>query len=96
MGAAGRNDRHAIAAVDIGAFDRAVVLARHAHIRPVDVAFDDIDSDAVRDTAIRDNDLLVGSVCIHREHVTGAHLEKEQSTCGVLRIGFRSRFFQAR
>jgi hypothetical protein len=46
-GAPGRHDGREVAAVEIHTFNPAVVLARPAHDRPVDVAAVGIDHDAI-------------------------------------------------
>ena len=77
------NDHSAITAVDVGALDGAIVCAgTGAHVRPVDMAGRDIDRDAIRKTAIGDDDLPVGAVGIHRMNAAGAQLEHEKAAGG--------------
>ncbi len=51
------NDGYAILPVEIDALDRTIVLARHAHVGPVNVSGFNIDDDAVRDSSSADDDL---------------------------------------
>src|SRR6202789_4078260 len=56
--AAFRNDESTIAAVEIRAFDRAIIPVRNAHVGPVDVARRPIDRKAIGKPASRDECLL--------------------------------------
>ena len=86
VGDARRNDDPAIAAVEVGAFDRAVVgRGTGAHIRPVDVSGLDIDRHAIRKLTVRDDELPVGAVWPHRVDAAGAHFQKKQSPDAVSR-----------
>jgi hypothetical protein len=74
--AAGRDDDPAIASVEIGALDRAVIRrGTEAHVRPVDMAGLDVDRDAIREMTVGDDDLPVGAVRPHRVDAAAAHLE---------------------
>ena len=78
-GGALRNDDPAISAVQIGALDRAVVLARNAHIGPINMTGLDIDHDAIAEAAICYDGLVVGAVGIHRLNTAGVQFKHEQS-----------------
>src|SRR5262245_33101343 len=79
-GAALWDDGLAIAPVEVGAFDRAVVEVRNAHVGPIDVTCFDIDDDAVGEWAPGDDHLAVASVGIHRQDTAVAQVENEQAT----------------
>src|SRR5262245_2961293 len=88
--AAGCNDEPAIASIDVGAFDGAVVPAGNGpHIGPVDVTRFHVHDDPVgMGTAGRD-DLGMRAVRIHRQDAAAAQVEKEQPTgAGRVRCGF--------
>ena len=73
----------AIAPVEVGSLNGAVVRLGIPHIGPVDVPRRDIDRDAVGVSALGDDDLAVGAVRIERDHTVVAEVEKEQAThCG--------------
>ena len=59
------DDHPPIAAVEIGALDRAVVEIGHAHVGPIDMASLRIHGDAVREMATGNDGLAVGSIRIH-------------------------------
>src|SRR5438309_2078887 len=61
-GLAFANDGYAILTVEISALDRTVVLARNAHVGPVNVSGFNIDNDAVRNSTPGYNDFPVGAV----------------------------------
>src|SRR5262249_35640422 len=68
-GAAFGHDRPAIRAVEIGALDRAVVAARHAHIGPVDVSAFRIHRDTVWIPAAGHERLrAAGAIRTERQH----------------------------
>src|SRR4029077_6835703 len=50
------NNGYAILTVEIDALDRTIVLARNAHVGPVNVSGLKIDDDAIRDSGSADND----------------------------------------
>ena len=79
VGDALRDDDLAIAAVEVGALDRAVVEAGDAHIGPVDMTGLNVHDDAVGKAAIADDGLFLGPVGIHRVNETGVQFENEQS-----------------
>ncbi len=54
-----------IAAVEIGALDRAVVEIGHAHVGPIDMASHRIDDDAIREVATGNDGLPIRSIRIH-------------------------------
>src|SRR5713101_6446598 len=58
------NDGYAILAIEIDALDRTIVLARNAHVGPVNVSGFKIDDDAIRDSSSGDNDFSIGSIGI--------------------------------
>src|SRR5947209_4019407 len=72
------DDRLAVLAVDVGAFDGPIVQVRDAHVGPVDMAGLAIDDDAVRQMAIRHDDLAVGTVRIHRVYAAGVQLKYKE------------------
>src|SRR5262249_51750672 len=57
--AAGGDDEPAIASIEVGALDGAVVAAGNAHIGPVDVPRFHVDDDAVGVRTIRRNDAAI-------------------------------------
>src|SRR6266403_4811475 len=73
------NDGYAILAVEIDALDRTIVLARNAHIGPVNVSGFNIDDDAIRDSGSADNDFAVRSIGISRMNPAAASFEEKQS-----------------
>ena len=58
------NNGYAILAIEIDALDRTIVLARNAHVGPVNVSGFKIDDDAIRDSGSADNDFSIGSIGI--------------------------------
>ncbi len=75
--AARRDDDPAIASVEIGALDRAVIRRdTEAHVCPVEMAGLDVDRDAVRHMAAVDDDLLVGAVRPHRVDAALAKVQR--------------------
>src|SRR5262249_35312115 len=90
---AGRDDDPAIAAVEIGALDRAVVDAGDAHVGPIDMARRDIHHDAVAEAAIGHDCPLVRAVGVHQMNAPGIELEHEQAagSGGGCRVFCRSR-----
>ena len=79
-GGAFGHDRGAVAPVEVGALDRAVVAAGHAHVGPVEVPGLDVDGDAVRKPAAGRDDLPVGAVRIRREHAALRQVEEETAS----------------
>ena len=71
------NDDLAILAVEVGAFDRAVVQAWNTHIGPVDVTGLGVHGNAVGQPAIGHDGLFVGPVCVHRMNTTSVQLKNE-------------------
>src|SRR6266700_3109763 len=53
------DDGYTILTVEISAFDRTVVLARNAHVGPVNVSGFNIDDDAVRNPRSVDDDFSI-------------------------------------
>ena len=93
MRGAGRNEDPAIASIEIGALDRAVVgRDAEAHVRPVDMAGLEVDRDAVREMTVGDDDLSVGTVGPHRVDAVAAQLEDEQTADCGLAVGGGFRF----
>src|SRR5690349_4031784 len=95
LGSEGRalgNDDLAIATIEVGPLDVAVVQVRDAHVGPVDVTCLDVHGDAVRPVAAGHDDLAVGAVRIQREHAPPAEIEEEQATGGGLAAGTTSRW----
>src|SRR5271169_6223204 len=91
--AADRDDGPAIASVEIGALDRAVIgRDTETHVGPVEMAGLDVDRDAVRETTVGDDDLPLGAVGPHRVDAAGAHLEDEQTADRGLAGGGGFRF----
>src|SRR5882724_12864291 len=85
------DDGYAILAVEISALDRTIVLARNAHVGPVNVSGFNIDDDAIRDSSSIDNDFSVRPVGVSRMNPAAACFEEEQATnslvCGCV-FGF--------
>jgi hypothetical protein len=75
------NDGDAILTVEIGALDRTIVLARNAHVGPVNVSGFNIDDDAIRDSSAADNDFSVRPVGVSRMNPAAACFEEKQSAC---------------
>src|ERR1700730_1294435 len=73
------DDRLAVLAVDIGALDGPVIQVWDAHVGPVDVAGINIDDDAIRQMAIRHDDLTVGTVRIHGVNAAGVQLKHKET-----------------
>src|SRR5215469_13963628 len=82
--AAFRDDDSAIAAVEVGALNRAVIDGGIAHVGPIDVTRRYIHGDAVGETGIRDDGLFVGPVWVHRVNEAGVQFENKQATdCSI-------------
>src|SRR6266496_291551 len=79
------NDGYAILTVEIDALDRTVVLARNAHVGPVNVSGFNIDDDAIRDSGSADNDFSIGAIGISRMNPAAACFEKQQATNSLVR-----------
>jgi hypothetical protein len=89
------NDRSgnlAVLSVDIGPLDRAVVQARDAHIRPVDMASLNVDDDAVGQMAIRHDSLTAGTVGIHGVNAAGVQLKNKEARDSCPRDSVLRRF----
>src|SRR4051812_37058103 len=81
------NNGYAILAVEIGALDRTVVLARNAHVGPVNVSGFNIDDDAIRDSSSADNDFSVRSIGVSRMNPAAACFEIKQSASRCFAAG---------
>src|SRR5437773_7884310 len=77
---ASANDGYTILTVEIGALDRTIVLARNAHVGPVNVSGFKIDDDAIRDSSTADNDFAIRAVGVSRMNPAATCFEKEQAT----------------
>src|SRR6266478_5396970 len=73
------NNGYAILAIEIDALDRTIVLARNAHVGPVNVSGFKIDDDAIRDSSSGDNDFRIRSIGVSRMNPAAACFKKEQS-----------------
>ena len=71
------NYGYTILTVEIGALDRTIVLARNAHVGPVNVAGLNIDNDAVRHSASGDDYFSVRAVGVSRMNSAAACFEEE-------------------
>jgi hypothetical protein len=58
--------------VEIGALERTIVLARNAHVGPVNVSGFNIDDDAIRDASSAENDFSVRPVGVSRMNPAAA------------------------
>jgi hypothetical protein len=86
-----RDDDHAVLAIQVDAFDRAVMEADRTHVGPVDLTGIHVHDDAVGEAAIRDDRLEVGSVGIDRVNAATAQFEEKQSAgAGRVRGNIRS------
>src|SRR5260370_824772 len=79
------NDGYTILAIEIGALDRTIVLARNAHVGPVNVSGFNIDDHAIRDSSSADNDFSVRSIGISRMNPAATCFKKEQATNSPVR-----------
>ena len=70
------NNGYAILTVEIDALDRTIVLARNAHVGPVNVSGFKIDDDAIRDSSSADNDFSVRPVGVSRMNPAAACFKK--------------------
>src|SRR6476620_10886366 len=70
------NDGYAILAIEIDALDRTIILARNAHVGPVNVSGFNIDDDAVRDSSSAENDFSVRPVGVNRMNPAAACFKK--------------------
>src|SRR5205085_7776424 len=70
------NDGYAVLTVEIDAFDRTIVLARHAHVGPVNVSGFSIDDHAIWHSASAENDFSVRPVGVYRMNPSAASFEK--------------------
>ena len=71
------NNGYAIPTIEIDALNRAIVLARNAHVGPVNVSGFKIDDDAIRDSSSADNDFSIRSVGVSRMNPAAACFEKK-------------------
>ena len=92
VGDALRNDDPAVAAVEVGALDRAVVEVGDTHVGPIDMTCLRIHDDAVGKAAIGDDGLFVGPVRIHRVDAASVYFENEQTTSRSSSARCRSQF----
>src|SRR5262249_12677896 len=74
-----RDNRYAIAALEIASLDRAVITVRNAHVGPIDVPGLCIDRDAIRDPAIGHQNFLVRSIAPDRKDASVASVEHIQA-----------------
>src|SRR5262245_6468625 len=74
-----RDDDLAIAAVEVGSLDRAVIERGDTHVGPIDVTGLHIHGDAVGVATIGDDGLAIGAVGIHRVNAVAAEFKDEQS-----------------
>ncbi len=74
------NDESTIAAVEIRAFDRAIVLVRNAHVGPVDVARCRIDREAIGKPASGDECFWLRAIGVERVDAAAAKVEHEQAS----------------
>src|SRR5436309_12641594 len=81
------NDGYAIRAIEINAFDRTIVLARNAHVGPVNVSGFNIDNDAVRNSTPGNNDFSVRAVGVSRMNPAAASFEEKQSASRCFAAG---------
>src|SRR4029077_10781500 len=87
-GLAFANNGYAILTVEIDALDRTIVLARNAHVGPVNVSGFNIDDDAIRDSSSADNDFSIRLVGISRVNPAAACFQKKQSASRCFAAGF--------
>src|SRR6201996_5627152 len=66
------NDRLAILPVEVSSLDGAVVGNGVSHVGPVDVSRRDIDRDAIRVSALGDEDLAISAIRTQRDHAVVA------------------------
>src|SRR6266516_2961332 len=81
------NDGYAILAIEISALDRTIVLARNAHVGPVNVSRLNIDNDAVRNSTPGYNDFSVRAVGVSRMNPSSASFEIKQSASRCFAAG---------
>src|SRR6266487_351540 len=81
------NNGYAILPVEIDALNRAIVLARNAHVGPVNVSGFKIDDDAIRNSSSADNNFSVRSVGVSRMNPAAACFEEKQSANSVFAAG---------
>ena len=73
------NNGYAILTVEINALDRTIVLARNAHVGPVNVSGFKIDDDAIWDSSSADNDFSIRPIGVSRMNPAAACFEEKQS-----------------
>src|SRR5438552_8815756 len=81
------DDGYTILAIEISALDRTVVLARNAHVGPVNVSGFNIDDDAIRDSSSADDDFPVRSIGVSRMNPAAACFEIKQSASRCFAAG---------
>src|SRR4029077_10053601 len=81
------NNGYAIPTIEIDALNRAIVLARNAHVGPVNVSGFNIDDDAIGDSSSADNDFSVRPVGVNRMNPAAACFEIKQSASRCLAAG---------
>src|SRR5712671_3134740 len=81
------NNGYAILAIEIDALDRTIVLARNAHVRPVNVSGFNIDDDAIRDPSSADDDFSVRPIGVSGVNLAAACFEIKQSASRCFAAG---------
>src|SRR5438105_15595898 len=81
------DDGYAILAIEIDALDRTVVLARNAHVGPVDVSGLDIDNHAIWHSASTENDFSIRPIGVNRMNPAAACFEIKQSASRCFVVG---------
>src|SRR6266487_2177171 len=79
------DDGYTILAVEIGALDGTIVLARNAHVGPVNVSGFNIDNHAIWHSASAENDFSIRPIGVSRMNPAAACFEKEQATNSLVR-----------
>src|SRR5437868_3399308 len=86
------NDGYAILTNQIGALNRTIVLARDAHVGPVDVSGLDIDNHAIWHSASTENDFSIRPIGVNRMNPAAACFKEEQAANSVFAAGCTSCF----
>jgi hypothetical protein len=92
------NNGLTVLSVEVCPFDRAIVQAWDAHIRPVDVAGFDIDDDPIGMPAAGHDGLPVGAIRVHRMNAPSIQLEDKETGLGYrlrAHLRFQDRFRHA-
>jgi len=82
-GLAFANDGYAILTIEVCALNRTVVLARNAHVGPVNVSGFNIDNDAVWDSSSADNDFSIRPIGVSRMNPAAACFKEKQAANSV-------------